>query len=376
MSRPYLLVTGDFVKTGGMDVANHALARRLAARGDEVHLVAFRADPELAQLPNVHFTPVSKPANAYSLGAPILGARGAYEFARLRHSRAVVNGGNCLLPATNWVHYVHAAYRPHIAGRGVRALKSRAWRPIWVAAERAALRMAQMIIANSDVTRRHVVELCGVDSDRVRTVYYGVDRERFHPPTPATRRLALAALGWSDNRPRVAFIGGLGDRRKGFDIMFEAWERLRRANQAWDVQLVVVGTGAELPRWRARASAAGLDDHVLFLGFRSDVPSVLAACDALAAPTRYEAYGLGVHEALCCGLPAFVSSTSGIAERFPRALSDLLLPHDLPVSSLVEQLIAWRTNPERLRLLVHPFSEQLRSRSWDDMADELAALAQ
>jgi glycosyltransferase involved in cell wall biosynthesis len=208
----------------------------------------------------------------------------------------------------------------------------------------------------------------------VRTVYYGVDRERFRPPTPEERSAALTELGWSADRPRVAFIGGLGDRRKGFDILFEAWQELRRAKKDWDAQLVVVGTGAELPAWRARASAAGLDDHVLFLGFRKDVPSVLAACDALAAPTRYEAYGLGVHEALCCGLPAFVSATSGIAERYPRELADLLLPADLSVSSLVEQLRAWRANPERLRGLVRPFSEQLRSRSWDDMADDLAAL--
>jgi glycosyltransferase involved in cell wall biosynthesis len=287
----------------------------------------------------------------------------------------VVNGGNCLLPATNWVHYVHAAYRPHVAGRGLRAVKARAWRPVWVAAERAALRMARTIIANSDVTRRHVVELCGVDADRVRTVYYGVDRERFRPATPEARRVALAALGWSDDRPRVAFIGGLGDRRKGFDILFEAWQELRRRKRDWDVQLVVVGTGAELPAWRARASAAGLADHVLFLGFRKDVPLVLAACDALAAPTRYEAYGLGVHEALCCGLPAFVSSTSGIAERYPRALADLLLPEDLSVASVTDRLLAWREDPERLRLLVRPFAEQLRSRTWDDMADDLAALA-
>ena len=43
--KPYLIVTGDFVKTGGMDRANYALARYVAERGAETHLVAYRVAP-------------------------------------------------------------------------------------------------------------------------------------------------------------------------------------------------------------------------------------------------------------------------------------------------------------------------------------------
>ena len=48
----------------------------------------------------------------------------------------------------------------------------------------------------------------------------------------------------------------------------------------------------------------------------ADVPNLLRAADCLVAPTRYEAYGLGVHEALCCGLPGIVSADAGVAERY------------------------------------------------------------
>lgn len=40
---PFLIVTGDFVKTGGMDRANYALARYIADSGAETHLVAYRS---------------------------------------------------------------------------------------------------------------------------------------------------------------------------------------------------------------------------------------------------------------------------------------------------------------------------------------------
>ena len=57
---PWLLVAGDFTPFGGMDAANHALARYLAARG-EVHLVTHRAWPDLASLPGVTVHHVWRP---------------------------------------------------------------------------------------------------------------------------------------------------------------------------------------------------------------------------------------------------------------------------------------------------------------------------
>ena len=115
-------------------------------------------------------------------------------------------------------------------------------------------------------------------------------------------------------------MGALGDVRKGFDTLFEAWRRLV-GDPGWDARLVVVGTGTSLPSWRARAVDEGLGGSIAFLGFRDDVPDVLAACDLLVSPTRYEAYGLNVQEALCTGLPAIVSAGAGIAERYPEACS-------------------------------------------------------
>src|SRR2546428_102724 len=80
-------------------------------------------------------------------------------------------------------------------------------------------------------------------------------------------------------------------------------------------------------RWQGMAAAHELAGRVRFLGFRTDVPDLLRAADVLIAPSRYEPYGLTVHEALCCGLPALVSAAAGVAERYPAELSDLLIPN-------------------------------------------------
>jgi glycosyltransferase involved in cell wall biosynthesis len=178
-------------------------------------------------------------------------------------------------------------------------------------------------------------------------------------------------LGWPGDVPVVSFIGALGDRRKGFDTLFEAWRQLC-TGERWDAQLAVVGIGAELPVWQQRAHDAGLIGAICFLGFRSDVPRILAASDALVAPTRYEAYGLGVQEALCCGLPAFVSRSAGVAERYPTHLHDLLLledPND--AAALADRLRHWRPEREKYRTVMADFADQLRAYTWDDMAEQI-----
>ncbi len=366
-----ILVSGDFVRFGGMDMPNFALARHLANRGITVHLVAYRVADDLAKHPNVRFHQVPKPLNSYLLGAPVLdriGRRVARSLSTLR-SRIVVNGGNCQLGDVNWVHYVHAAYEPTgVHGLGAWA-KGAVARRFELRQERNALRMARLVIVNSERTRRDLTSRLGVDDARIRTVYYGIDAARFSPPSPHRAEQLRKQFGWS-NRPQVAFVGALGDRRKGFDTLYAAWSKLC-ATESWDGDLIVVGHGAELRSWRERAAADGLTGRIRFLGFRRDVPDILAACDALVAPTRYEAFGLGVQEALCTGLPALVSADAGVAERYPPALGKLLLHDPNSALELEQALTQWRNSADELREATRQLSSVLRGRTWEVMAAEI-----
>lgn len=365
---PYALVTGDFVRTGGMDVANFHLARYLARQGGEVHLVAHRVDPELLEMPGVVMHHVTKPLNSYLLGAPLLARAGARwgRVCRTQGGRQVANGGNCVSPDTNWVHYVHAGHAPEVAtSRADRML--RAWmHRRFVIEERARLAQARLVIVNSERTAQDLVANVGVARSRIRTVYYGTDATYHRPPTPAERRAARAALGWNDEDLAVAFVGALGDRRKGFDVLFSAWEALSR-DVSWDVRLAVIGSGRELLTWRDRAARAGFGSRVLFMGFTHDVRGVLWACDAIVAPARYEAYGLAVHEAVCCGLPAIVNANAGVAERLPglEALQPVV-PGD--GAALADALQRWRDARAAWADRALGLSAELRAWSWDDMS--------
>jgi glycosyltransferase involved in cell wall biosynthesis len=368
---PWLVVAGDFTPLGGMDVANLALARHLARRGDEVHVVAHRVWSDLEQLPGVVVHRVWRPLGRHLLGSPLLARKGqrVWNSLRSRGARAVVNGGNCAVADANWVHYLHAAFAP-TAGSPARRAKQAFTHERDIAAERRALRGARVVICNSERTRRHVVEWHGLDDTRVHVVYYGTDAERLTLADAAVRRVARAKLGWPLDRPVVGFVGALGDRRKAFDTVFAAWTALCRTAD-WDADLAVVGSGAELPHWRERAAVSGLGGRIRFLGFRDDVPFLLSALDGFVHPARYDAYGLSVHEAVCRGIPAIVSSSSGVAERYPAALHQLLVTNPDDPGELAERLRYWRGNHDRLAEAVLPLSATLRSRTWDVMASEI-----
>jgi glycosyltransferase involved in cell wall biosynthesis len=371
---PWLLVSGDFTPLGGMDAANYALARYLAARA-EVHVVTHRAWPDLQQHAHVHC--VSRPFNRHLLGSALLARAGRRVWKQLEQRRvhAVVNGGNCRLPAANWIHYLHAAYTPAVAGSFARRSKAAVTHRRDLADERAALRTARLVICNSRRTRDDVVGRIGVDPAKVHVVYYGSDPDRFSYVCPDARARAKQALGVSPDRLIVGFVGALGDRRKGFDAVFTAWARLC-ADPRWDADLVVVGTGAERVVWQRRAAAAGLGANIRFLGFRDDVPAVMAALDGLVHPARYEAYGLAVHEALCRGVPAIVSASAGVAEVYPDTLSDLLVDDVENPSELAARFMTWRRDLDRVRCGVAALSARLLARSWDDMAADIVRLVE
>ncbi len=372
MSR-WVLAAGDFTTLGGMDRANHALASYLARSGRDVDVVAHRVSADLASAPHVHAHLVGRPLGAHLLGAPRLARAAARQVLNAGPgARVLMNGGNGALGVPTWIHYLHAAYEPDVAVSFRTRISASAGRWYYLRRERAAIENAPLVICNSRRTAADVQRFYDVADSRLRVVYYGSDAATFSPPTVAEREQARRGLEIRNGRRIAAFVGALGDRRKGFDVVFEAWRALS-TDRDWDVDLLVAGAGAEADAWRARAAQAGLNGRIRFLGFRDDVPSVLAAADVLVHPARYEAYGLGVHEAVCRGVPSIVTQIAGVTERFPPSLGSLLVSTPPRPEALAMSLRAWRASADAWRDRVAPVGAALRARSWDDMAAEIVA---
>jgi glycosyltransferase involved in cell wall biosynthesis len=370
MTSRWLLTAGDFRRHGGMDVANHALAAFLARQSDaEIHLVAHSVSSELASLPSVTVHRAPRPFDSHRLGQPFLRSVAHRVKRRLRTVRCIANGGNADLCDVNWVHYVHGAFEPRTATR--RALGLAGHRKN-VRQERVSLTRARTIICNSRRTADDVVRLEGVDAACVRVVYYGIDPIRFGPISAVERERTRRRLALGDKRAVALFVGALGDRRKNFDTLFDAWRRLC-AMPDWDADLVVAGDGAEFACWKALSAAHVPHGRIRFLGYQEDVASLIGGCDVLVHPSRYEPYGLAVHEALCRGIPTIASSKAGIAERYPDDLRPMLLDDAESAAELARRLLAWRSNVAAHARSARTFGAWLRQRTWDDMARDFVS---
>jgi glycosyltransferase involved in cell wall biosynthesis len=377
---PWVMIAGGFHHQGGMDKANAALAQYLITRGTPVHLVAHRIDPFFLKHPLVTAYMVPRPLKSFLLGELCLEWHGRATAMRITSrwpkARVLVNGGNCKWNDVNWVHFVHHAWEHQ--DRHAPAwfsLKDRLTRFLAKRRERDSLQAARIVLANSARTRKDLLAHFQLDPRRVFNVYLGAD-SCSKAVTPRERAAARASLAVPERCPLVVFVGALGhDQRKGFDILWSAWQRLCELS-SWDAQLLVAGDGGGLARWKTEIEKSPFADRVRLLGFTERVSDLLAAADLLVSPVRYEAYGLNVQEAICRGVPAMVSACAGIAERYPQDLLEMVLPDAEDVSDLVARMLRWRSNMDQWKIDFAPLAMTLRTQTWNDMAREIVSLVE
>ena len=356
-----------------MDRANHALAMHLARDAHRLRPSGrARAWPDLAAAAVVRFHPV----RGRSGPPPRRAAAGVGRGAPARLLRPVPR--DCRTAATptpatsTWVHYLHAAHEPQVAGFGRRA-QSHGSRMRYYARAGAsgAPARARSSSATASAPRTTCTSAIGVDAAGLRVVYYGSDAAAVFARCPTEERALRRALGWPLDRPVALFVGALGDRRKGFDRLFEAWTLLCR-DPAWDADLVVAGHGSELAAWQRRAAALEPAGRITFLGFRTDISRVIAAADvhgasrALRGVRTWRARSdlprrAGDRQRRRRRRRALSAITSGLliadVEDAPR--------HRRPSAALAIE----RARPAAER--VRPLAERLRSRSWGDMGAEI-----
>ncbi|MDB4997930.1 MAG: hypothetical protein JWM74_5362 [Myxococcaceae bacterium] len=159
--------------------------------------------------------------------------------------------------------------------------------------------------------------------ERTILLPFGVEKDVFTPSarSEAKRRELLgahaptgsAAGNVTGKGPALLVAIGRFAVEKRWDVVLDAFIELRARGR--DAVLVIFGDGPE--RAKMEAQVRGRDD-VRFLGFEKDrhaLAQVLASADALVHGCPFETFGLGVAEAVACGLPLVVPDEGGAFEQ-------------------------------------------------------------
>lgn len=161
-----------------------------------------------------------------------------------------------------------------------------------------------------------LIERLRLPAAKVEVVYNAVRSERF---SATLSRVLRDSFTGGEERPVVLTCARL-DAQKGHAVL------LRAAALLPDVLFVLAGEGPERGALEAQVSALGLVDRVLFLGHRSDVPELLAACDVFALPSMYEGSSLAILEAMAAGRPVVSSAVPGSDELIADGETGVLVP--------------------------------------------------
>jgi alpha-1,6-mannosyltransferase len=164
--------------------------------------------------------------------------------------------------------------------------------------------------------RQQTERLRAAGVPRVIHTPLGVDTRTF---TPAARRDDWRRRWLGENDDGAAVIVGCGRfaREKRWDVLLAAFARVRSRRKA---VLVLLGDGPEKERLE-RSAPPG----VRFAGFersRTDLATALASADVLAHAAPYETFGLGIAEAVACGVPIVVPDAGAAAEHAESACSE------------------------------------------------------
>ncbi|MFA4871945.1 MAG: glycosyltransferase family 1 protein [Patescibacteria group bacterium] len=165
-------------------------------------------------------------------------------------------------------------------------------------------RRADIIITVSEFSKKEIIELYGVDADKIKVTYLGYDKNKYkrinQPDESVLEKYKI-------KKPYLLFIGRL-ERKKNIINIIKSF--ILAAAKYPELNLVLIGNaGNESEAIKQLISDSGLGEKIIRPGYvpEEDVPTIINLAEVFLFPTLYEGFGLPIVQALACGTPVIAS---------------------------------------------------------------------
>lgn len=216
---------------------------------------------------------------------------------------------------------------------------------------------ADYILVPSEYAQRSFIER-GFDESRIVKLAFGVDRNKFK--VQSSKLKTTSKISKLD-KFIVLFVGEvrLG---KGVQYLLEAWDKLGLNDaELWLVGEVKGDLRTVLSKYRNR-------NDIKFLGFRKDVPELMAQASVFAFPSLDEGSALVTYEAMAAGLPVVTTPNAGSLVR------DSLDGYIVPIKdsdSLAERIEYFYKYLPKAEALGESGRERIKPFSWERYGENL-----
>ncbi len=181
--------------------------------------------------------------------------------------------------------------------------------------ERLCAPATYRFVAVSERGKRDVMQYEHIPAAHIQVIPNGVETARFASvPPPAfdpERGIVLGAVA------RLT-------QEKALGALLDAAATL--VAEGLSIRVHLAGDGPLRPHLEQQARTLGLADRVHFLGYRADVPAVLAAVDVVVSSSTREGMPLGLLEAMAAGRPVVATAVGGVPEVVVDGETGLLVP--------------------------------------------------
>jgi glycosyltransferase involved in cell wall biosynthesis len=170
------------------------------------------------------------------------------------------------------------------------------------------------IVADAQVIKNEFIEQYGIAPEKIEVIGSAVDLDKFSPNRD--RMKFRREVGLSDDTPIIANIGMIRPDKGQFNLVEAARIVL---HQRPDARFVFVGEatgGRSREKWVRKAiDRAGLNGNVLMMGYRWDIPDILAAANMVVIASRHtEASPIVLREAFATGRPIVATRVGDVPE--------------------------------------------------------------
>lgn len=241
----------------------------------------------------------------------------------------------------------------------------------------------QQWIAISNNNRQLLCDYFKLSQEQLKFIYNGTKIEsNFINCTPQEtaelRDRVRQELGLSNDSKLLLTVGRLSVQ-KGYHDLVPIIASI--VDEFPSVKFVWVGEGEERESLSKQVKKYGVEDSVLFLGYRSDVPRLLKAADLFVFPTYFEGLPFAPIEAVAHSLPILASNTSSLPEIIEDRVSGLLF--EVGNRDRLRESLLWALrNPESMQEMARnakqqtdKFSQEKMIQAYLDVWHELASKA-
>ncbi len=200
------------------------------------------------------------------------------------------------------------------------------------------LRFVDQMTATSEYHKNLLVKREHISSSKIKIIHNGLDLSRFDDSNPI---LSRPDFGLTPETRIVGIVARLVPM-KGHSVLLEAAVEVLKKEP--NTCFMIIGDGVDRQKLERMCTELSVENNVLFLGTREDVPSLVPLFDVAVLCSRSEIFGISLLEYMAAGRPVIASNVGGIPEIITEGETGLLVEPGNP-GALAKGILRLLKNP-------------------------------